>query len=104
MQTNFNPTIQEGSSIEGRHESTTKRNQPWLAKGRISEIEEFELGNEKGRNPNDDSELRPDSRDVSDEADTLKLPGMDSNHEWLNQNQQCYHYTTGQSGVGKYLR
>ena len=21
---------------------------------------------------------------------------MDSNHEWLNQNQQCYHYTTGQ--------
>ena len=26
-----------------------------------------------------------------------QLPGMDSNHEWLNQNQQCYHYTTGQS-------
>ena len=26
----------------------------------------------------------------------LKLPGMDSNHEWLDQNQLCYHYTTGQ--------
>ena len=27
----------------------------------------------------------------------LKLSRKDSNFEWLNQNQLCYHYTTGQS-------
>ena len=26
----------------------------------------------------------------------VKLPGLDSNQEWRNQNPQCYHYTTGQ--------
>ena len=25
----------------------------------------------------------------------VKLPGLDSNQEWRNQNPQCYHYTTG---------
>ncbi len=29
-----------------------------------------------------------------------ELPGMDSNHEWLDQNQLCYHYTTGQFESG----